>query len=106
MCRVQHYLLVEDEIELLPLVKGGTGAFFRPEGAGFVGGRPSFEIEPGFISGIDRGYFADYFERTVWPLLADMVPKFENIKLQRQWGGHYAQNQFLAFDRNCLESLK
>ena len=22
-----------------------------------------------------------------------MVPKFESIKLQRQWGGHYAQNR-------------
>lgn len=94
MCRVQHYWLAENEIEPLPLVKDGTGSFFRPEGAGFVGGRPSFEIEPGFIRDIDQGYFADYFERSVWPLLADMVPKFESIKLQRQWGGHYAQNQF------------
>ena len=94
MCRVQHYWLADDEMEPLPLVKDGTGSFFRPEGAGFVGGCPSFEIEPGFIRDINRGYFADYFERTVWPLLADMVPKFESIKLQSQWGGHYAQNQF------------
>jgi FAD-dependent oxidoreductase domain-containing protein 1 len=105
MCRVQHYWLAEDEIEPLPLVKNATGAFFRPAGAGFVGGCPSFKIEPGFIRDIDRGYFADYFERTVWPLLADMVPKFESIKLQRQWSGHYAQNQ-LNGNWNCLESLK
>lgn len=99
MCRVQHYWLVEAEIGPLPLVKDGTGAFFRPEGNGFVGGRPSFEIDSGFVWDVERGYFADYFERTVWELLANMVPKFEIIKMQRQWGGHYAQN---IFDGNMI----
>jgi glycine/D-amino acid oxidase-like deaminating enzyme len=28
-----------------------------------------------------------------------MVPKFETIKLQRSWGGHYAQN---LFDGNMI----
>ena len=99
MCRVQHYWLAEDNIEPLPLVKDGTGVFFRPEGEGFVGGCPSFEIAPGFNWDIDRGYFADYFESVVWALLANMVPKFESIKLQNQWGGHYAQN---IFDGNMI----
>ncbi len=99
MCRVQHYWLAQADIEPLPLVKDGTGAFFRPEGDGFVGGRPSFEIDPGFIWDLDRGYFADYFERTLWELLANMVPKFESIRMQRQWGGHYAQN---LFDGNMI----
>ncbi len=99
MCRVQHFWRCAHAIEPLPLVKDDSGAFFRPEGDGFVGGRPSWEIEPGFIWDIDRGYFADYFEETVWQLLANMVPKFETIKLQRSWPGHYAQN---LFDGNMI----
>ncbi len=99
MCRIQHFWRCAHEIEPLPLVKDESGAFFRPEGSGFVGGRPSWDIDPGFIWEIDRGYFANYFEDTVWELIANMVPKFETIKLDRSWGGHYAQN---LFDGNMI----
>ena len=94
MCRVQHFWRCAHELEPMPLIKDESGAFFRPEGAGFAGGRPSWDIEPGFIWDIGRGYFANYFEETVWPLIANMVPKFETIKYERSWGGHYAQNMF------------
>jgi len=93
MCRVQHFWKCATETETLPLVKDESGLFFRPEGAGFAGGRPSFEIEPGFVDDIYRGFFANYFEETVWPMLAALVPKFENLRLERSWFGHYAQNQ-------------
>ncbi len=99
MCRVQHFWHCAHEIEDLPLIKDDSGAFFRPEGDGFAGGRPSWDIEPGFIWDIDRGYFANYFEDTVWELVATMVPKFETLKLERSWGGHYAQN---LFDGNMI----
>ncbi len=99
MCRVQHFWRCAYEIEPLPLIKDDSGAFFRPEGDGFAGGRPSWEIEPGFNWDVDRGYFANYFEETVWQLLANMVPKFETIKLERTWAGHYAQN---LFDGNMI----
>lgn len=92
MCRVQHFWLCDQPIEPLPLVKDETGMFFRPEGEGFAGGRPSPDVAPGFIWDVDRGHFADYFEDTVWPLIATRLPKFESIKLQSTWGGHYAQN--------------
>ena len=94
MCRVQHFWRCAHEIEPLPLIKDESGVFMRPEGEGFVGGCPSWEIEPGYIWDIDRGYFANYFEDTVWALIANVVPKFETIKLERSWGGHYAQNMF------------
>ena len=93
MCRVQHFWKCATEPETLPLVKDDSGLVFRPEGAGFAGGRPSFEIEPGFVDDIYRGFFANYFEETVWPMLAALVPKFENLRLERSWFGHYAQNQ-------------
>jgi glycine/D-amino acid oxidase-like deaminating enzyme len=99
MCRVQHFWRCAHEIEPLPLIKDDSGAFLRPEGKGFVGGRPSWEIEPGFIWDVDRGYFANYFEDTVWELIANIVPKFESLKLESSWPGHYAQN---LFDGNMI----
>ncbi|MCP4766623.1 MAG: FAD-binding oxidoreductase [Gammaproteobacteria bacterium] len=92
MCRMQHYWLCDAEIEPLPLVKDESGMFFRPEGEGFAGGCPSVDIAPGFVSDFHRGFFANYFEEVVWPLVATRLPGFEAIKLQRSWGGHYAQN--------------
>ena len=92
MCRVQHFWKCAHELEPLPLVKDESGMFFRPEGDGFAGGRPSFEIEPGFVTDIYSGYFANYFEDVIWPMVAALVPKFESIRLQRTWAGHYAQN--------------
>lgn len=94
MCRVQHFWRCDSEIEPMPLVKDESGMFFRAEGSGFVGGCPSFDIAPGFVPHIDRGFFSDYFEETVWPLIANRCPAFERIKLQRTWAGHYAQNDF------------
>jgi FAD-dependent oxidoreductase domain-containing protein 1 len=99
MCRVQHYWKCATQLEPMPLVKDESGMFFRPEGEGFAGGCPSFDIEPGFNFDIDRGFFANYFENTVWPLIARRVPAFEQIRLQRTWGGHYAQN---TFDGNMI----
>jgi glycine/D-amino acid oxidase-like deaminating enzyme len=94
--RLQHFWLCRSEIEPLPLVKDETGLFFRPEGPGFVGGRPSWEIEPGFVFGADEArfgrYFDGYFERVVWPLLVQRVPKFDAVRPKRTWAGHYAQN--------------
>lgn len=102
-CRVQHYWLCQAEIEPLPLVKDESGLFFRPEGPGFVGGRPSWEIEPGFTfmakDGHINRYFDGYFERVVWPLLVQRVPKFEAVRCERSWAGHYAQNML---DGNML----
>jgi len=94
MCRVQHFWRCKHDLEPLPLIKDDSAAFFRPEGDGFAGGRPTFDIEPGFNWDVDRGFFANYFEETVWPLLANMVPKFAEIRLERTWAGHYAQNRF------------
>lgn len=92
MCRVQHFWKCADRIEPLPLVKDESGMFFRPEGDVFAGGRPSFDISPGFVDDINSGFFANYFEETIWPMMAALVPKFETLKLQRSWAGHYAQN--------------
>jgi glycine/D-amino acid oxidase-like deaminating enzyme len=95
-CRLQHYWLCRANMEPLPLVKDDTGLFFRPEGSGFVGGLPSWEINPDFYFRWPKGRFKEfsneYFETTVWPLVARLVPKFEAVSCERTWAGHYAQN--------------
>jgi len=93
MCRVQHFWKSALQIEALPLVKDEAGLFFRPEGDGYVGGIPGFDIPPGFVENIHSGFFANYFEEAVWPQLASLVTGFDEIRLQRSWAGHYAQNQ-------------
>ncbi len=97
MCRLQHYWRCRGKIEPLPLVKDESGLFLRPEGQGYVGGCPSFNIPAGFMfenaDGRFEEYFGDYFDRVVWPLLSIRVPKFEAIRCERTWAGHYAQNR-------------
>lgn len=94
LCRLQHYWRCQTLIEALPLVKDESGLFFRPEGQGFVGGRPSFDVEPGFMFDAADGVLHDYFERKVWPLLAKRVPAFEAVRCERTWAGHYDENLF------------
>jgi len=96
MCRVKHYWTCPQDIEPLPLVKDESGLFFRPLDGGFVGGRPSWAIKPGFNfakeNQAQRDYFQGYFERVVQPLLIARAPAFEQAQCQQSWTGHYAQN--------------
>ncbi|MEM7536918.1 MAG: FAD-binding oxidoreductase [Chloroflexota bacterium] len=107
ICRVKHFWTCPDEdgqpakIEPLPLVKDESGVFFRPLisdslGTGYTGGRPSWEIKPGFNFAPENAsmqdYFADYFTRVVQPLLTTRLPAFQAAQCQQSWAGHYAQN--------------
>jgi len=96
LCRVKHYWECDSVTEPLPLVKDESGMFFRPQGAGFVGGRPSWEIQPGFAfqseNSAIREYFEGYFERGVRPLISKRLPAFRTARCPQSWTGHYAQN--------------
>jgi FAD-dependent oxidoreductase domain-containing protein 1 len=71
------------------------GHWCRPEtGYQFISGKDN-EAEPGFRFDWDR----QYFEETVWPELARLVPSFECLKLVGGWGGLYAVNRL---DHNAL----
>ncbi len=39
---------------------------------------------------MDHSIWADH----VWPVLATRIPQFEAIKVQSEWGEHYANNTF------------
>jgi FAD-dependent oxidoreductase domain-containing protein 1 len=84
-------------IERAPLTIDPTGVYFRPEGAGYIGGvappedndPDTFDLEP------DYGLF----EETVWPVLAERIPAFESIKMNRAWAGTYDYN---TIDQNAI----
>lgn len=105
MCRVKHYWTVDQEhsIEPLPLVKDESGLFFRPQGDGYVGGRPPFDMPSGFAhlsqNQAIRDHFDGYFDRVVRPLLSKRLPAFKTANNSQDWVGHYAQN---TFDGNMI----
>ena len=39
------------------------------------------------------------FEEKVWPVLANRIPAFEQIKVTSKWAGHYAHN---TVDQNLI----
>ena len=65
-----------------PLVIDPTGCYFRREGHGnnYIGGMspPISEMEPS-IDNTDVDY--DYFDEQCWPILANRVKAFENLKV-------------------------
>lgn len=88
--RMVFYFETDAKVEPLPLVKDLTGLFVRPEGAGYICGVPNMDEAPGVNFDVDY----DYFERVVWPHLANRVPAFESLKVKRGWAGLYDQNRF------------
>lgn len=95
MSRVNHYFEVRAEIEPLPFVKEQGDLAFRPEGRGYIGGVPLWEMPAGFWWPVDHSHF----EARVWPALARRVTQFEAAKCLRTWVGHYERN---ALDQNGI----
>lgn len=80
-----------------PLVIDPSGAYFRPEGAGFICG-----IAPEAIHDPESHDFEvqhELFDGVLWPLLAARVPGFEALRMQRSWAGHYDMN---TLDANVI----
>ena len=85
-----HYFKCEQELEPLPLVKTENHIAIRPENIGFSGGMPNWLREAGWLFDETPGYF----ENNLWPLLTELIPAFETLKVERVWQGHYARNSF------------
>lgn len=71
-----------------------TGVYFRKDGPCFIGGRSPDPNEEPKIEDLEVDF--DYFQNTVWPLLAARIPAFESVKVQSAWGGYYEYNTFDA----------
>jgi FAD-dependent oxidoreductase domain-containing protein 1 len=78
-----------------PFLFSPKGHWCRPETGGqFIAGK-DHEEPPGFRFDWNRAYF----EETVWPELARLVPSFDRLKLMGGWTGLYAVNRL---DFNAL----
>jgi glycine/D-amino acid oxidase-like deaminating enzyme len=87
--RFEHYFTAGSLVEQLPYVKDTARLAFRSEGNGFSGGLVDSNESRGFNFEVDH----DYFDRVVWPAVANRFPAFEAVKCHRTWSGLYEQNE-------------
>jgi glycine/D-amino acid oxidase-like deaminating enzyme len=83
----------------MPLTVDITGAWVRPEGAGFIAGMSPPQAQDGPANPGDFEPDHGLFEEAIWPALAARIPAFETLRLDGAWAGHYDYN---TFDQNAL----
>jgi glycine/D-amino acid oxidase-like deaminating enzyme len=80
-----------------PLVIDPGGAYFRPEGNGFICGvSPPEDQDPECF---DFEVQHALFDNVLWPALAARVPGFESARVRNAWAGHYDVN---TLDHNVI----
>ncbi|MBH68541.1 MAG: FAD-dependent oxidoreductase [Rhodospirillaceae bacterium] len=95
MSRETHFFRCKDDLEPLPFIKTETDLAFRPEGNGYTGGIPNWNVEAGWNWELSPSCF----QNSVWPALAHRVPAMKTLRLERSWRGHYARN---TLDYNAI----
>ena len=80
---------IRDAIAPMPLTIDPSGVYFRPEGAGYLGGRSRLDEPAGVNFEVDFGYF----DEAVWPVLAERVTAFEALKVGQAWACLYDVNR-------------
>lgn len=95
--RSVFYFTSSAQLPDCPMVIDPSGAYFRPEGEGFICGiAPDPEDDPECY---DFEVQHQLFEEVLWPILAARVSGFEALRLQRSWAGHYDMN---LLDHNLI----
>ncbi len=95
--RSVFYFRCPEALPGCPMVIDPTGAYFRPEGEGFIAGvGPSPDHDPECF---DFDVQHELFEEHLWPILAGRVPAFEALRCERSWAGHYDMN---TVDQNVI----
>ncbi len=80
-----------------PLVVDPSGAYVRPEGAGYVcGAGPNVDDDRDDLPLDEVDY--SLFDEVVWPALAHRIPQFESLRVRSAWSGYY---EFNPFDQNA-----
>lgn len=97
--RSVFYFHTPAELPGCPMVIDPSGAYFRPEGEGYIAGiaPPADQDFP--CSPDDFEPQHELFESVLWPILAERVPGFESLRLVRSWAGHYDMN---LLDQNVI----
>ena len=90
--RMVFFFETPARLENLPLTIAPSGLYFRPEGSGYLAGRSLPDEPEGENFEVDH----DFFERTLWPELAEACPAFETLRLIRGWSGLYDINRLDA----------
>ncbi len=80
-----------------PLVIDTSGAWFRPEGAGFIGAIAPPDDED--LADLPLEVDPRLFEERLWPRLAARVPAFDAIRVTNAWAGYYEVN---TVDHNAI----
>ena len=80
-----------------PLVIDPSGAYFRPEGQGYLCGIAPPESDDPECTDFDVRY--ELFDEVLWPVLAARVPGFQSLRLASAWAGHYDVN---LLDHNAI----
>ncbi len=95
--RCVFYFTSPAPVSHCPLVVDPSGAYFRPEGRGFICGiSPDAAHDPQcFDFDVQHALFDD----VLWPILAARVPGFEAARVQNSWAGHYDVN---TLDHNAI----
>jgi FAD-dependent oxidoreductase domain-containing protein 1 len=95
--RCVFYFTSPAQLPGCPLVIDPSGAYFRPEGAGFICGisPPDTEDPECFDFEVQH----TLFDEVLWPTLAARVPGFEAARVQHAWAGHYDVN---TLDHNVI----
>lgn len=81
----------------LPLTIDPSGVHMRTDGRYYLAGCPP-DVDPA----MDYDDFVEdhsIWEEKVWPIIANRIPQFEQIKLINSWAGHYAFN---TLDQNAI----
>lgn len=85
-----------------PMVIDPSGAYFRPEGTGFIMGvSPPADQDPD-VADADFDVQFSHFDDILWPTLAARIPAFEALRCTRSWAGHYDLN---VYDQNLILGL-
>ncbi|XP_045471479.1 FAD-dependent oxidoreductase domain-containing protein 1 [Harmonia axyridis] len=77
-----------------PMTIDKTGTYFRREclGGSFICGLSPLPEEEPATDNLDVDY--NYFDSSIWPILAERVPAFNCVKCQSGWSGYYDYNYY------------
>lgn len=85
-----------------PLTVDPTGTYFRREGlaGNYICGRSPELVDEPATDNLEVDH--EFFDKQVWPVLAERVKAFENLKVKSSWAGFYEYNKF---DENGIIGL-
>ncbi|TKR81396.1 hypothetical protein L596_015270 [Steinernema carpocapsae] len=80
----------------MPALVDPSGVYCRPESAGhnFICGKHPTKEEDEAMDHSNLNIDYDYFYDTIWPVLAERIPAFKNLKVVNAWAGYEDVNTF------------